>query len=172
MWTILTLNHTTSRAFVLNSKFRFQSLLYTTFDSLKSDAISTYGSGVTIADDVYLKIISSPGVDQGKPLLFMPALPLPRLAFKFPGPVSIASLCCMCPFSKIIVTTSISLWVPKTVSNSCFDGWPRRPWAPWLEKRTVNASYRKKKRWLWMPWRHERKKNSTYNLPLELVGLF
>ena len=70
MWTLWTLNWIRITQEQANSKFRFQSLLYT----LQLDAISTYDSWVTIADDAcLLKIISSPGIDQGKPL------PLPRL---------------------------------------------------------------------------------------------
>ena len=103
---------------------------------------------VTIADDAYLKIISSPmkhGVNQ------IPVIPLPRLSttalpremFKVPED-AIALLCCSFPFFRINVTTSTSLWVWNTVSSCCCDGWRSLPWAPWPEWKTVYASYRKK----------------------------
>lgn len=110
-----------------------------------------------LSDDCWCMMHISPKVDQ-VPLPLPVSLALPRLRFKLPGPDAIATLFCSCPFSRISFTTSSSLWVPKSLSSCCCDGWRSMPWDPWLEKKTRNASYGKKKRWLWMTWVTKEKK--------------
>ena len=94
---------------MVNSNFRFQSLLSTV------DSICTYGSWVTIADDAFLKIMTSPmkhRVDQiaaSQGLLLRPSTieTLPREMFKVPEDDVIVPPCCSFPCFKIYVITSM-----------------------------------------------------------------
>ena len=148
MWTlnwILTLNHTTTRT---HMRWTVNFDLHVTFDSLELILFvhTDLGRRLPIGDASYLKILSSPGIDQipVKPLLRLSTTALPRDILKVPE-AAIVPPACSFPFFRINVITSTSLWVPKTVSSCCCDGWRSTPWAPWPEWKTVNALYRKRR---------------------------
>src|SRR6266404_2266798 len=63
------------------------------------------------------------------------------------------------PFSKICSMTMSSTCVPKTLSNSCFEGRRRRPCGPWFDERISNAVVHL----AWVMAAKGSKDQSTYN---------